>query len=60
MSHCYKLSEPRFIALGSTDPDLNGHKLLDRYAARFQSAFLFRDSKQFTGLLDGQARAASA
>jgi hypothetical protein len=52
-------AKPRFIVLGSTDPDLNGHKLLELYAARFQIEFLFRDSKQFTGLLDCQARAAS-
>jgi hypothetical protein len=50
----------RFIVLGSTDPNLNGHKLIDLYAARFQIEFLFRDSKQFPGLLDCQARAASA
>jgi DDE superfamily endonuclease len=53
-------AQPRFIVLGSTDPELNGHKLLDLYAARFQIEFLFRDSKQCTGLLDCQARAASA
>jgi len=53
-------AKPRFIILGSTDPTLNGHKLIDLYAARFQIEFLFRDSKQFTGLLDCQARAASA
>jgi DDE superfamily endonuclease len=53
-------AKPRFIVLGSTDPDLNGHKLVELYAARFQIEFLFRDSKQFTGLLDCQARAASA
>jgi DDE superfamily endonuclease len=53
-------AKPRFIVLGSTDPTLNGHKLIDLYAARFQIEFLFRDSKQFTGLLDCQARAASA
>jgi hypothetical protein len=29
-------AKPRFIVLGSTDPELNGHKLLDLYAARFQ------------------------
>jgi DDE superfamily endonuclease len=50
-------AKPRFIVLGSTDPELNGHKLLDLYVARFQIEFLFRDSKQFTGLLDCQARA---
>ena len=53
-------AKPRFIVLGSTDPELNGHKLIGLYAARFQIEFLFRDSKQFTGLLDCQARAASA
>jgi hypothetical protein len=53
-------AKPRFIVLGSTDPELNGHKLIDLYAARFQIEFLFRDSKQFTGLLDCQARAAAA
>jgi DDE superfamily endonuclease len=53
-------AKPRFIVLGSTDPELHGHKLIDLYAARFQIEFLFRDSKQFTGLLDCQARAESA
>src|SRR5262249_53794662 len=53
-------AKPRCIVLGSTDPTLHGQKLIDRYAARFQSAFLCRDSKQCTGLLDCQARAASA
>src|SRR5499426_3753701 len=53
-------AKPRCIVLGSTDPTLNGHKLIDLYAARFQIEFLFRDSKQFTGLLDCQARAAAA
>jgi hypothetical protein len=53
-------AKPRFIVLGSTDPELNGHKLIALYAARFQIEFLCRDSKQFTGLLDCQARAAAA
>jgi hypothetical protein len=53
-------AKPRFIVLGSTDPNLNGHKLIDLYIARFQIEFLFRDSKQFTGLLDCQARTAAA
>ena len=53
-------AKPRFIVLCSTDPELNGHKLIDLYAARFQIEFLFRDSKQFTGLLDCQARDAAA
>jgi hypothetical protein len=50
----------RFIVLGSTDPALNGRQLVELYASRFQIEFLFRDSKQFTGLLDCQARAESA
>jgi hypothetical protein len=33
---------------------------VELYAARFQIAFLCRDSKQCTGLLDCQARAAAA
>jgi DDE superfamily endonuclease len=53
-------AKPRFIVLGSTDPELHGHKLIDLYVARFQIEFLFRDSKQFTGLLDCQARAEAA
>ena len=53
-------AKPRFIVLASTDPHLHGHKLVDLYAARFQIEFLFRDSKQFTGLLDCQARVAAA
>ena len=53
-------AKPRFIVLGSTDPELNGRKLVELYASRFQIEFLFRDSKQFTGLLDCQARAESA
>jgi DDE superfamily endonuclease len=51
--------EPRSIVLASTDVDLDGHKLVAYYVARFQIEFLFRDSKQFTGLADCQARAAA-
>lgn len=50
----------RCIVLGSTDPELTGHKLIDLYAARFQLECLFRDSQQCTGGLDCQARAESA
>jgi len=53
-------TKPRFIVLGSTAPELSGHQLVELYAARFQIEFLFRDSKQFTGLLDCQARAEAA
>ena len=47
---------PRYIVLASTDLGLDGHQLVELYAARFQMEFLFRDSKQFTGLSECQAR----
>ncbi len=47
-----------YIVLASTDVALDGRKLVELYIARFQIEFLFRDSKQFTGLTDCQARAA--
>src|SRR5262252_7842604 len=53
-------AKPRFIVLGSTDPDLNGHKLVELSIARFQIEFLCRDSTQCTGLRDCQARAEAA
>jgi hypothetical protein len=58
--NCTDPAKPRFIVLGSTDTELHGRKLIELYASRFQIEFLFRDSKQFTGLLDCQARAESA
>ncbi|MGH9942172.1 MAG: transposase [Pyrinomonadaceae bacterium] len=48
--------KPRHIVLASTDVALDGRKLVELYAARFQIEFLFRDSKQCTGLSDCQAR----
>jgi hypothetical protein len=53
-------AKPRCIVLGSTDPERNGRTLVELYAARVQIACLFRDSTPCTGLLDCQARAASA
>ena len=53
-------AKPRCIVLGSPDPDLHGRKRVERSAARFQIACLFRDRTPFTGLLDCQAGAASA
>jgi DDE superfamily endonuclease len=50
----------RYIVLASTDLELDGHKLVELHAARFQIEFLFRDSKQFTGLSDCQARSQAA
>ena len=52
--------KPRSIVLASTALELNGRKLVEFYVARFQIEFLFRDSKQFTGLADCQARAETA
>ena len=53
-------AKPRYIVLASTDLALDGRKLVELYGARFQIEFLFRDSKQFTGLNDCQARAETA
>ena len=46
----------RYVVLFSTDIDLEALTLYRYYKARFQIEFLFRDSKQFTGLIDCQAR----
>ena len=53
-------AKPRYIILASTDLALDGRKLVEFYVLRFQIEFLFRDSKQFTGLVDCQARGESA
>jgi IS4 transposase len=53
-------NKPRYIVLASTDLALDGRKLVEYYVVRFQIEFLFRDSKQFTGLADCQARAEAA
>ena len=52
--------KPRYIVLASTALALNGRTLVEVYVARFQIEFLFRDSKQFTGLSECQARAEAA
>ena len=46
--------------LYSTDIELPALEIYRLYQARFQIEFLFRDAKQFTGLLDCQARCPSA
>lgn len=46
----------RPAVLFSTDVDLDALTLYRYYKARFQIEFLFRDAKQFTGLMDCQAR----
>ncbi len=45
-----------YAVLFSTDLELDAYSLYLYYKARFQIEFLFRDSKQFTGLADCQAR----
>jgi hypothetical protein len=44
------------VLLFSTDINLPATEIYRFYKARFQIEFLFRDAKQFTGLLDCQAR----
>jgi len=46
----------RHAVLFSTDIALDAMTLYRYYKARFQIEFLFRDGKQFTGLIDCQAR----
>lgn len=46
------------VILFSTDDQLAAWKIYRYYKARFHIEFLFRDSKQFTGLADGQVRTA--
>lgn len=49
---------PKFVVLFSTDLDLCPKAIVKLYHLRFQIEFLFRDSKQFTGLEDCQSRTA--
>jgi hypothetical protein len=53
-------SGSRFALLFSTDTALNALLIYKYYKARFQIEFLFRDAKQFTGLMDCQARSEEA
>jgi hypothetical protein len=53
-------AKPRYVILASTDLELDGRQLVELYGARFQIEFLFRDSKQFTGLSECQARSQAA
>ncbi len=46
--------------LYTTDLDLEAMKVVAYYKARFQIEFLFRDAKQYTGLLDCQSCAKEA
>jgi hypothetical protein len=46
--------------LFSTDLELDARQIVAYYKARFQIEFLFRDGKQYTGLMDCQARCKEA
>jgi hypothetical protein len=48
--------KPRLAVLFSIDTELSATDIYRFYKARFQLEFLFRDAKQFTGLVDCQAR----
>ena len=49
----------RAEAFFSTDPSMEGNKVLECYRLRFQIEFLYRDAKQHTGLTQCQARSES-
>jgi hypothetical protein len=51
-----KAGKTGYVLLFSTDIHLNAEQILQYYQARFQIEFVFRDSKQFTGLCDAQTR----
>lgn len=60
----YLLKEHRgrrsYVVLFSTDLNIDPFLLYRCYTARFQIEFIFRDARQFTGLVDCQARSAEA
>lgn len=49
----------RAEAFFSTDPNMDGARVLQCYRLRFQIEFLYRDAKQHTGLTQCQARSES-
>lgn len=49
-----------YALLFSTDLHLDPKQIIRYYKARFQIEFLFRDGKQYTGLMDCQARCKEA
>lgn len=51
-----KSGQQGYALLFSTDVNLAPEKIYEYYKMRFQIEFIFRDSKQFTGLKDCQAR----
>lgn len=49
-----------YALLFSTDVELIASDVVRFYRARFQIEFLFRDARQFTGMVDGQSRNSDA
>jgi len=45
-----------YALLFSTDLDLKATEMYEFYGARFQIEFLFRDARQYTGMVDCQSR----
>ena len=56
VSRVTKGGQQGYALLFSTDVNLDPEKIYEYYKMRFQIEFIFRDSKQFTGLKDCQAR----
>ena len=46
----------RYILLFSTDVNLSASNIVTYYRARFQIEFIFRDARQYTGMVDSQSR----
>src|SRR5205085_10596116 len=53
---CRDPDQRRYAVLAATDTALTGKELYRLYRVRFQIEFIFRDAKQFTGLVDCEAR----
>lgn len=52
----WKMTNGKHKLFFSNDTSLTGEEVLKCYRTRFQIEFCFRDAKQFTGLVDCQAR----
>ena len=48
--------QERYILLFSTDVKLGASAILAYYRARFQIEFIFRDARQYVGMVDSQSR----
>ena len=56
----YNNENDSYALLFSTDLKLTGQSIIKYYKARFQIEFFIRDAKQYTGLMDSQARSSQA